>query len=146
MTKPIALKTQRVHVHAPRQLCFEVVASAGRVVKEVSDGTKIVRFDTAYRGRTITTMERVSLQPPEHISYEWIEGPLQNVRERITFDTMGPSQTDLVYEGSFESSRAWPVRLWIKRVYDRLVREHLMQAKELSERRAERSRVYRSAP
>ena len=49
----ITLEEQRVHVQAPRELCFEVVGSAGRVIERISETERVVEFHTDYRGRAV---------------------------------------------------------------------------------------------
>lgn len=135
-------------MNAPRGLCFEVVASAGRVVEQRSEFDKIVRFETTYRNRTIPTVERIKLQPPVRIQYAWLEGPLPDVREEISFRQVEEAETDVTYAGWFAPPPglfgSLIGRLYVRRVFDRLVREHLLEAKELAERRAARSHVWRS--
>jgi len=148
MSQRIPLRTQTVRMHAPRGLCFEVVASAGRVVEQRSEFDKIVRFETSHRNRTIPTLERIKLQPPVRIQYAWLEGPLPDAREEISFHEAGGAETDVTYSGWFTPPRglfgSLIARLYVKRVFERLVREHLHEAKELAERRAARSHVWRS--
>lgn len=149
MSQRIPLRPQTVRMHAPRGLCFEVVASAGRVVEQRSEFDKTVRFETSHRKRTIRTVERITLQPPERIQYAWLEGPLPDAREEISFQEVGEAETDVTYAGWFASPPglfgSLIGRLYVKRVFERLVREHLLEAKELAERRAARSHVWRSA-
>jgi hypothetical protein len=142
----IGLKYRCVRVEAPRGLCFEVVAAAGRTRDELSEIERIVEFRTDYKGREIVTLERVELDPPVRIDYRWIEGPLPEVTETISFEEVGPGTTDMRYCGRFEPRRGafrWLVgRFVVKPAFDRLVLEHLNQAKEIAERRAARSRLY----
>ncbi len=142
----IELATRSVTAAAPRALCFEVVAAAGRVVEEVSRDERLVEFKTTYRGRDVVTVERLQLHRPERIDYEWVKGPLPFVRESITFSEDGPRHTTITYRGSFDVHgallRRLVARLWIKRAFERIVGEHLDDAKQMSEKRARRSRVY----
>lgn len=144
----IVLSRQAITVAAPRELCFDVVATAGRKLEDVSETEKIVEFKSDYLGRAVTTIERVVLERPDRISYEWLEGPLPEVRESISFREQPDGATELIYDGWFAPGRGvvgWLVgRFKIKRIFDQLVREHLDQARELAERRAARSRVYAS--
>lgn len=134
-------------VRAPQELCFEVVAAAGRKLRDVSDTEKIVEFRTKNRGREVITVERLLLERPNRITYEWLEGPLPEVSETISF-SYADGATTLTYAGSFAvrggALRRLIGRLWIKPVFDRLVREHLEEAKDIAERRAARSRVFPS--
>ena len=144
----IRLRTQSVLVLAPRELCFEVVAAAGREVEEVSPSERIVEFKSEYRGRDVLTLERLRLSPPERIDYEWLKGPLPDVRESISFDPDGPGRTRITYEGTFDVEEGLIARVvgrvWIKPAFDRIVLEHLVEAKRIAESRAKRSHLYPS--
>lgn len=142
----IALATQRVYVEALRELCFEVVAATGEIVEKRTDDERVVEFVSEHRGKTIRTIELVKLEPPERIHYRWLEGPLPGVEEEIAFEVAEDGCTEMTYRGRFRPGRGpfrWLLgRLYVKRVFDRLVREHLDQGKQAAERRAVRSRVY----
>lgn len=142
----IALAKQRVRVEAPRELCFEVVASAGRVIERISETERIVEFLTDYRGRTMRTVERLVLEPPRVIRYSWLQGPLPAVEEEIAFLAERSDDTEIVYSGEF-APRLGPIgwiygRLVVKSSFERIVREHLLEAKTIAEKRAARSRRY----
>lgn len=143
----IKLQTQSVVVTAPQQLCFEVVAAAGRKVEEASPHERIVEFKTTYRGREVVTLERLRLDPPARIDYEWVKGPLPEVIESITFDDAGENRTQITYEGVFDVTGGplarIAARLWIRPTFERIVLEHLEEAKGIAEHRARRSHVYR---
>lgn len=142
----IALATQCVRVEAPRDLCFEVVAAAGKVVEKRSDDERVVEFVSEHRGRTVRTIELVKLDPPERILYRWLEGPLPGAEEEISFEVAADGCTEMTYRGSFRPGSGplrWLLgRLYVKRAFDRLVREHLDQGKQAAERRAARSHVH----
>ncbi|HVM35470.1 MAG TPA: SRPBCC family protein [Actinomycetota bacterium] len=143
--RTISLKRQAIEVDAPRDLVFEVVASAGKKIRDV-DGGKVVEFETRWRHRSIKTVEEVRLDPPREIRYRWLEGPIQHVDERIVFSPEGPGKTKMTYTGHIGSGRGfigW-VRsyMFVRPVFDRLVREHLKEGKRTAERRADRSRVH----
>jgi hypothetical protein len=142
----IGLKERRVRVRAPRALCFDVVGAAGTTRRVLSETEKIVEFRTDYRGREIVTLERLVLDRPARIDYRWIEGPLPEVTETISFEELGPRTTDMIYRGRFAPRRGplqWLLgRLVVKPAFDRLVLEHLNQGKEVAERRAARSKLH----
>ena len=147
--EPLRLSDQELEVRAPRELCFEVVASAGRVLERRPDGGLVVGFTTQRDGATVRTVELLVLNRPTSISYRWLEGPLPDVTETIFFDELDATTTLLRYEGRFSTGRgvlsAVIGRVKIKPIFDRLVREHLLEAKSVSERRAARSRLYPAA-
>lgn len=142
----IALATRCVRVEAPRELCFEVVAAAGEVVERRSDDERVVEFLSEHRGRTIRTLELVTLEAPERISYRWLKGPLPGVEEEIVFEVAEDGCTEMTYRGRFRTGGGplrWLMgRLYVKRVFDRLVREHLDQGKQAAEGRMARSHVH----
>lgn len=144
----IRLRAQDIEINAPGDLTFEVVSSAGRVIEKRSENQRVVEFTSEVGGRTIRTVELVELYRPHKIGYRWLEGPLPMVEEEIVFEALERGRTKLFYRGRFQSrgGARWLVdRLWVKRMFDREVRKHLEQAKMMSEKRAARSRVYRSA-
>jgi uncharacterized protein YndB with AHSA1/START domain len=138
----IRLKTQRVIVHAPRALVFEVVAAGGQVVERRSDTELVKEFKTTVGRRKVTTLELVRLRPPERIEYRWLEGPLHRVEEAIEMAEPAAGATEITYRGSFWTrALGWVrARARIKRSVDRAVTEHLQQAKTIAEKRA-RSRA-----
>lgn len=114
-----------------------------------SETERVVEFTTDHGGSQVRTVELLSLEKPEVIRYEWLEGPLNDVREAIYFDDIGETMTRLRYEGefSFRSGILGAIvgRLKIRPIFDKLVREHLVEAKMIAERRASRSRLYPKA-
>lgn len=143
----IKLQTQSVMATAPQELCFEVVAAAGRKVEEISPTERVVEFKTTYRGREVVTLERLHQEPPALIDYEWVKGPLPQVRESIAFTTEGENRPRITYNGVFDVTGGplarIAARLWIKPTFERIVLEHLEDAKRIAERRACRSHIYR---
>ena len=140
------LGKQKITIEAPRELCFEVVAAAGKRVEKSSQTEWVVEFVTPAGDREIRTLELVRLEPPTAIHYRWLEGPLSEVEETIRFVDVNGATTKLTYSGSF-SVRPGPIgwligRLRVRPLFDRLVSEHLQQAKSIAERRARRSRVH----
>ncbi|MBA3430964.1 MAG: hypothetical protein H0U16_05725 [Actinobacteria bacterium] len=140
------LRDQAVVVNAPRELCFEVVVAAGRRIENRSDKAWVVEFVTAAGGREVRTVELLTLDRPRAIHYRWLEGPLPDVNETISFATIDENTTRLAYRGAFSLGRGplgWAIGLLrVKPLFDRLVGEHLQQAKEVAEKRAARSRVH----
>ncbi|MGH2749640.1 MAG: hypothetical protein ACRDK3_02010 [Actinomycetota bacterium] len=140
------LNDQSVVVDAPREICFEVVAAAGRRLEERSIAEWVVEFKTSAGSREFRTIELLTLERPIAIHYRWLQGPLPEVHETIRFASLGDHKTRLAYTGRFSVGRGllgWVIgRLRVKRRFDRLVLEHLQQAKEVAERRATRTRVH----
>jgi hypothetical protein len=140
------LSTQTTIIEAPRELCFEVVAAGGRRVEKRSESEWVVEFVTEAGGRKIRTVELLNLDRPRAIQYRWLEGPIPDVSETVLFTAIDERVTELTYTGRISLGKGpirWLiVRLRVKRLFERLVREHLHQAKEVAEKRAERSRVH----
>jgi uncharacterized protein YndB with AHSA1/START domain len=140
------LRQQEVVVDAIPELCFDVVAAAGRRREKRSETEWVVEYVTKAGGREITTVELLTLERPRAIHYRWLEGPLPEVRETIRFLPVSGDKTKITYSGTFSVGKGalgWLIGLFrVKSLFARVVREHLEQAKEISEKRAERSRVH----
>ncbi len=145
MSRQISLTPQRVRVEAPRALVFEVVASAGKTLERTGD-EKLVEFESRFRKQVVRTTEAVVLEPPSRIRYRWVEGLLDDVEEEIAFEALSPSVTLMAYSGRIGAGRGFRgwVRtvLFVRPVFNRLVREHLLEGKQIAEKRAERSRLH----
>lgn len=141
----VRLKRQTVHVTAPRELAFEVVADAGNKTGDTANGV-LVEFETKLGDRVIKTIEEVRLRPPKSIAYRWVEGPLDGVEEEIRFEQQVPGQTSMIYSGSLQAPAGivgWLRTMFVVRpIFNRLVTEHLEQGKQMAEKRAQRSRVH----
>lgn len=143
----VRLRQQDIIIDAAPELCFEVVAAAGRRLEKRSETEWLVEYVTESGDREFKTVELLSLERPRAIHYRWIEGPLPDVHETIRFSAMGGDKTKLTYSGSFSVGKGpvgWFIGLVrVKPLFQRIVGEHLNQAKEIAEKRAERSRVHR---
>lgn len=140
------LRSQTIAVDAPRELCFEVVAAAGRRLEKRSEREWVVEFTSAVAGREVRTVELLTLDRPRAIHYRWLEGPLPEVRETIEFVGIGDDKTEVGYQGIFSIGKGplrWVFgRLVVKPLYDRVVKKHLQQARDAAERRVARSRTH----
>lgn len=143
--RTVELKRQSVDVAAPQELVFEVVASAGKTVGKTERGN-LVEFETTWREKTIKTIEEIELDPPQRIGYRWVEGPLDDVVEEIRFESAGSDKTTMTYSGRLGATPGpigWlRTLLFVRPVFNRLVREHLLEGKRIAETRARRSRVH----
>lgn len=139
------LKTQSIGVAAPRELVFEVVASAGKDLGENEDG-RLVEFQTEWADRVITTTEAVFLERPRRIGYRWVTGPLIGVEEEILLQETGPRSTEMTYRGRFRTPKGvvgwFRGALVVRPIFNKLVRQHLEQGKDLAEARTKKSRLY----
>ena len=158
---PLRMPTAAVHMQADRRLAFEVITAFGaaqaagpgssRVLRtERDDGALLVEFHShvpALRGgrRTVRTVERVTLHPPERVEFEDVEGPLPVLRDRFGF-VEAEGCTDFRYESTFAlkgSVLGWLVgRLYVRPLLGRFMREHVEELRSAVESRASRSRTY----
>ena len=101
---------------------------------------------TEANGRQVKSVELLTLERPRAIHYRWVEGPLPEVRETIRFSPASGDKTRLTYTGTFAVGRGalgWLIGLFrVRPLFNRLVREHLEQAKEIATKRAQRSHVH----
>lgn len=143
--RKVQLKHQRVDVAAPRDLLFEVVASAGKTIGSTERGN-LVEFETRVPGKLIRTVEEIVLDPPHRIGYRWVEGVLDDVEEEIRFESIGPHESAMTYSGQFGAQQGvagWLRSfLFVRPTFNRLVGEHLAEGKRIAEKRAQRSRIH----
>ena len=157
MARPIRLRTHKVTIKAPRELIYQKMSSFGRgrlqgdnnessrVISR--DGNNIVaEFKTRAGLFTYTTTERVTLDPPERITFVHLKGPLQYAREEFLFSERDDG-TELVYNGEFNWHRfpvvGWLVgRFYVKPMFERVLQKHMHQIKVACEARAARSHVF----
>jgi hypothetical protein len=142
----VNLRSHSIVISAPQELCFELVAAAGRLLEKRSESEWVVEFATQSGNREIRTVELLVLDRPQGIRYRLLEGHIPDVREAITFTDLEDGTTRLDYRAASASARGPIGRflggLRIKPVFDQLVAEHLLQAKEIDEARARRTRVH----
>ena len=158
MARPIRLKTHRVLIEAPREMVFQKMSSFGRGrLKGESgessrvlsrDGDEIVaEFTTRAGPFTYVTVERVTLHPPDKITFNHLKGPLHYAWEEFTLNEVD-GQTELVHNGEFIWRRL-PLLGWLggllftRRMFERVLVKRMAQIKETCEVRAERSHVFR---
>jgi hypothetical protein len=95
-------------VRAPRVFVFRSLTAFGEPspcwerglepeLLEVDGTTLTVRFRTRALGRTVSTLERVRLRPPERITYENIKGALMDFREQISLEPIDERSTRLSF-------------------------------------------------
>ena len=124
MARPIELSRRRVLVKAPRELVFQTITSFGRRHRRDSagDSSKLVsrdgdRLTVEFRTRaglfTYTTLEEITLYPPDRVTFRHIDGPLHCAFEEFTITDVDGG-TELRYEGEFIWSRL-PIIGWIGR-------------------------------
>ena len=158
MASPIRLKIHRVLIKAPREKVFQKLSSFGRgqmkgdnnetsrVLSRDGD-TIIAEFKTKAGPVTYTTVEEVTLEPPDRITFRHLEGPLHYAWEEFVFNDVD-GDTELVHNGEFIWSRI-PLVGWLggmvytKPMFERVIEKHLAQIKVNSDAHAARSHVFR---
>lgn len=144
MTRTTELPERLVHVLAPAELCFQVVAAGGTVIEDLEDG-RVIEFVTEAAGRTVTTRELVRADAGRRLSYEWLDGPLPLVEETVDFEPQDDGSTMLRYRGRFglRPSLVAPIaRRVVRRQLHRAVGAHLADAKRIAEARARKSKLF----
>jgi hypothetical protein len=111
MARPVRLRDHTVTIRAPRELVFQMTSSFGRGrikggggessrVLERSDDVVLAEFKTRAGPFTVTTLERVTLEPPGRLTFEHVSGPLRYAREEFAFREV-PQGTELEHSGEF---------------------------------------------
>ena len=158
MARPISLRPHSILIQAPRELVFQMMShfGRGRLPGESNESSRVierdgnrlvVEFQTNTLFATYTTVEEVTLFPPDRIAFEHLSGPLQYAREEFTFADAKDRQTELTHTGEFTWSR-FPFFGWFggiiytRPVFERTIAKHMAQVKKAAEARAARSRVF----
>jgi hypothetical protein len=155
---PIRMDPVEIHIHADRRLAFQVVTAFGakqpdggssKVLGE-EDGRKLVEFrspiPTLTGGKKVYwTVEWVTLNEPEEIGFQGVDGPLALLRDRFVLEDVGGC-TRFRYESTF-GLKGWIFgwllgKLYVKLLLGRFMRKHVRELKEIIEERAKGSRVF----
>ena len=159
MPRPIELKPHAVVIDAPRELLIQMLTSfrRGAIPGEESekskllseDGdTKIVEFTTKAGPFTYTTVEEVTVHPPDRIVFKHLDGPLYFAEEEFRFEQTEDGGTLMSHTGRFIWSR-FPFFGWFggmiytRPMFHRVIKRHLAAVKKAAEARAARSHVFR---
>jgi len=168
---PIDLPDQTIHIHAQRELAFEMVSALGimegdskkkggasspsiKVIAANGD-RQLVEFRTPLKIGPIAgswkTTEWVTPKSPKSIDFELLPdsgifgGGLRQLTDRFEFVQQG-NCTELTYKSRF--GIRWSVGGWLlgKVLFAPILKshmiEHLNEVKRLVENRAKRSRIY----
>jgi len=147
-------------IAAPAPLVYQMLSAIGqggghdgeRAEVLERDGDELVAdFWTQVKlpggfGRLVRTRERVTLQPPERIDYEHLDGPVRGLRESITVRANAGGGTQMTYFGSYEPGGVFDnlrARLLAGPAIRRVMEQHFDDVRALAEARAARSRVFR---
>lgn len=158
MARPVKLARRSLLIEAPRALVFQTITSFGRRHRRdgAGESSKLVsrdgdRLTVEFRTRaglfTYTTLEEITLYPPDRVAFRHIDGPLHYAFEEfMLIDVDG--DTELGYEGEFIWSRL-PIIGWIgamvytRPLFERAVARHMAHIRKTCEARALRSHVFR---
>ena len=155
---PVRLPALEVHIQADPRLAFEVLAAFGakqgddassRVLQDEGD-KKLVEFHSSTRGffgrtKHYKTVEWVTLDPPNEVLFEGIEGPLDHMEDRLSLSEQDGC-TCFRYESTV-GVKGWlggwlVTQTYIRWVLGKFMREHTESLKQAIEQRAARSKVY----
>ena len=157
--RPIELNPHSVVIDAPRELVFQMLTAfrRGRIQGEESEtskllsedgNTKTVEFTTKAGPFTYTTVEEVTVYPPDRIVFKHLDGPLHFSEEKFTLEETPDGCTLLTHSGSFIWN-CFPFFGWFggmiytRPMFHRVIKRHLAAVKKAAEARAARSHVFR---
>ena len=159
VSRPIELKPHAVAIDAPRELLIQMLTSfrGGRIPGEESEtsrllsedgNTKTVEFTTKAGLFTYTTVEEVTIHPPDRITFKHLDSPLHFAEEEFIFEQMEDGTTLMSHTGSFVWIR-FPFFGWFggiiytRPMFHRVIKKHFAAIKDAAEARAARSHVFR---
>ena len=144
------LGPKRMHVAAPRESVFDVIASPylGRTPRAMRDKLQVLErgsdmvlaahFTNLDRGVTAPTVETVRFERPERIAFRVVRGPVPHVVETYELRESN-GETDFEYRGELGTD-LWALgELWGKRVaatWERTVAQSLESIRAEAERKA----------
>ena len=142
-----------VRIDAPRELVFEVVSNPylGRTTRALEKKLEVLERGqdmvlaahfTEIRGLVATTVETVRFEPPSHIHFRLVRGPVPHVVEQFLLSETEEG-TELEYRGELGTD-LWALGRWwgaaVARQWEAAVESSLGAVKLESERRATRGR------
>ena len=145
-------------INAPREVIYQKMTSfgRGRLRGDSTDSSRVIsrdvnsivaEFTTRAGPFTYTTIEQVTLEPIERITFKHLKGPLHYAWEEFRFTDVD-GNTELEHSGEFIWHRL-PIVGWLggllytKPMFERTIARHMQQVKESCEARAARSHVFR---
>jgi hypothetical protein len=144
----------RMHVAAPREVVFDVIAGPylGRTPRALGDKLEVLErgsdlvlaahFTEVGRGVTATTVETVRFERPERIGFRLVRGPVPHVLETFALRDLD-GETDFEYRGELGTD-LWALgQRWgslVARRWEQAVATSLDEIRTESERRAGSSR------
>jgi hypothetical protein len=145
------LGPQRLHIAAPRETVFDVIAKPylGRtpramqakftVLERGSDMVLAAHYTPVLRRLTATTVETVRFEAPSLVAFRLVRGPVPCVLETFELAEAADGGTDFTYAGELGTD-FWAIGArWGDRVaasWERAVAHSLAAVKDEAERRA----------
>jgi len=142
-----------VQIAAPREVVFEVVSSPylGRTTRALEKKLEVLERGqdmvlaahfTEIRGLVSTTVETVRFEPPSHVRFRLVRGPVPHVVEQFLLSETEEG-TELEYSGELGTD-LWALGRWwgaaVARQWEVAVESSLGAVKLEAERRATRGR------
>ena len=111
MARPIRLRSHGVLINAPREMIYQKMTSfgSGRLQGDNNESSRVLErdgneilaeFKTRAGPFVYTTVEKVTLDPPERITFEHLKGPLHYAWEEFVF-VEANGATELVHNWEF---------------------------------------------
>jgi|TARA_Y100000310_G_scaffold143162_1_gene142580 hypothetical protein len=161
MAKPVQLGTHDILIDAPRELVFQMMTAfdAGPMPGDTNESSKVISRDddsqiVEFKSRvgfiTYTSVEKVTLDAPERITFNHLSGPLNYACDEFILDDRD-GQTLLTHHGEIIWSRipffGWfGTVLYTRPMFNRVAARHMELIKTAAEARAARSHVFRRKP
>jgi hypothetical protein len=139
-----------VRIEASRDLVFELISApylggaagdSGVHVLATGDDLVVAAHDTKVHFYTARTVEAVHFERPERVDFKLLTGPIPHAVEYFALEEMGGA-TELRYGGEVGIDFFFLGRLagryWVRRQWERAVREHLEEIRGRAEALADR--------
>ncbi len=148
-----ALGPQQLHIAAPRETVFDVIAKPYlertpramqdkfTVLERASDMVLAAHYTPVLRRLTATTVETVRFEAPSLVAFRLVRGPVPHVTETFELEEAADGGTDFTYRGELGTDFWAAGRWWGDRVaasWERAVESSLAGVKAEAERRAGR--------
>ena len=161
MAKPVQLGSHDILIDAPRELVYQMMTAfnagpmpgdsneSSRVISS-DDDSQIVEFTSRAGFITYTSVEKVTLDAPERITFNHLSGPPPLRMRRV--HSRGPGRPNAVDSPRRDTLEPDP-DIWVGRtvlytrpMFNRVVLRHMEIIKTAAEARAARSHVFRRKP
>ncbi|MDA1189319.1 MAG: hypothetical protein O2854_06555 [Chloroflexi bacterium] len=148
-TMPVKLKSRNIRINAPRDVVFQAILAlvtgnllGGEPVKVRSRTANTVVSELKSKGgfRVYDSVHEFTFEPPGHVTFTQLEGPLHSDRGEITLREV-EGATALEFRGEFTWSTV-PILGWligsinIASIYNAVIARHLLHVQAVAEVRA----------